>query len=120
MVENALTKYIFAPKIDLVNLQFSINRINRMGGIIESVSEATAEKLAASIGSKVTYGGGIFAFFAGLGADWTVAIAGIAVAFIGLVINIYFKTREDKRQQALHNVKMSRWDGKERRGENNE
>lgn len=60
----------------------------------------------AAAASKVTYAGAGASFFGWVASSEAVSLVGILAAVIGLAVNIYFKRREDKRQQEEHEAKM--------------
>ena len=67
-----------------------------------------AEQFGAKVGASVAYaGGGVSVAFGLTQSQWQAIgiIVGIAVGVLGLAMNWYFKSREDKRQQAY-------WDDK--------
>ena len=71
------------------------------------INSHTTDALIASAGSKATYtgaGAGISAWFL---SDTGVALIGILIGLAGLVVNYYFKRREDSRLQAEHDARMS-------------
>lgn len=60
----------------------------------------------AAAASKVTYAGAGASFFGWIASSEAVALIGILAAVVGLIVNVYFKRREDKRQQTLYEAKM--------------
>lgn len=60
----------------------------------------------AAAASKVTYAGAGASFFGWLASSEAVSLIGILAAVVGLVVNIYFKRREDRRQQERHDAQM--------------
>ena len=71
-----------------------------------SVKTQAADAAFAASASKATYGG---AASSGLGVVFsseTAAIAGALVAILGLVINLYFRRRQDRREEREHELRM--------------
>lgn len=68
---------------------------------------AAAEVVGAAIGSKVTYAGaGVSAASWWLSSEGGVLV-GIALGVIGLIVNVHFKLRRDKREYAEHVARMA-------------
>lgn len=66
---------------------------------------------ASEVASKVTYTGAGTGLVGGIAKiDW-VSWVGLAVAVGGLLTNIYFKWREDRRQHELSKLKKQRLQG---------
>lgn len=62
----------------------------------------------AAIGSKATYAGAgttVASWF--LSSQFGV-LAGIVLGVVGLLVNVYFKRRQDERDQAEHEARMRR------------
>lgn len=71
-----------------------------------SVKTQAADAALAASASKATYGG---AASSGLGVVFSseaAAIAGALVAVLGLVINLYFRRRQDRREEREHELRM--------------
>lgn len=70
------------------------------------MSNQTFDAAMAGFGSKATYTGAgtttVGAFF----TSEVGVIAGIVIGVLGLIVNIYFKNREDKRLQTEHDARM--------------
>lgn len=60
----------------------------------------------AALGSKAAYGGGTTAFVSGLISSEVGVICGIAVGVAGLLVNWYYKAKQDRREQAEHEQRM--------------
>lgn len=67
---------------------------------------ANIDTAVAAAASKVTYAGAGASFFGWVASSEAVSLIGILAAVIGLAVNVYFKRREDKRQQERHEVQM--------------
>lgn len=70
-------------------------------------SEATIEATMAAAGQKTTMAGA-----SATGAAWVfsnefLGLMGLLVAIGGLLVNIYFKRKEDARQQELHEAELA-------------
>lgn len=70
------------------------------------VKDPTAEVIA-SFASKATYSGGATAVVGGLTANEIAAFVGAAVAVLGLVVQIYFKARSDRREAEFHRARLA-------------
>jgi hypothetical protein len=73
---------------------------------MHEVHDHTADAAFAAIGSKVTYTGAGTAVFAWLTSSQAGVLAGIVLGIVGFLVNLYFKRREDKRQQVEHDARM--------------
>lgn len=71
------------------------------------MKEQAAEATIAAVANKVTYGGGATAFIGGITASEFAAFGGLLIAVIGLLVQWYYKRKDDKRNQALHDARMS-------------
>lgn len=71
------------------------------------MKEQTAEATIATVASKVTYSGGVTAVFGGLTANELAAFVGAIVAVLGLVVQIIFKVRSDRREAELHRARLA-------------
>jgi hypothetical protein len=70
-------------------------------------TEATIEATLAAVGQKTTIGGASATGFAWLFSNEFMGLMGLLVAIAGLLVNVYFKRKEDARQQALHDAEMA-------------
>lgn len=68
--------------------------------------QITIEAAVAAVGSKVTYAGSTGSVIAWLSSSEAGFLTGIIVAVVGLIVNVWFKAREDKRQQQEHEQRM--------------
>lgn len=69
---------------------------------------ATSSEAVSNIASKMTYTGSGAGVIGGLGGiDWMTWI-GVAVAVAGLLINLIFKIREDRRKDELHKIQVAK------------
>ncbi len=58
--------------------------------------------------SRINLWGGITAFFGWIsGVNW-IGLVGVVVAALGLVTNVYFQLRRDRREAAEHAAKIRR------------
>ena len=65
----------------------------------DEITQHSIDLIGAKAGAAMTYGGSGVAVIAGLSlTEWGV-IVGIFTALVGLAVQIYFKNREDKRQE---------------------
>ena len=65
----------------------------------------------AGIANKATYAGAGGAVYGGLTANEIAAFGGLAVAIVGVLIQLYFKIRADRRDQEFHRDRMERLRG---------
>lgn len=70
-------------------------------------TETTIEATMAAVGQKTTVAGASVT-----GAGWVfsnefLGLAGLLVAVAGLLVNIYFRWKEDRRQQRKHEAEMA-------------
>lgn len=68
--------------------------------------DQTAETIAAAA-SKLTYSGGATAVIGGLTASDVAAFVGAIVAVLGLIVQIVFKLRADRRASELHRARLA-------------
>lgn len=71
------------------------------------MKEQTAEATIATVASKVTYSGGATAVIGGLTANEIAAFVGAIVAVLGLIVQIIFKLRSDRREAELHRARLA-------------
>ena len=64
------------------------------------------EQAAAATASKVTYTGATTSMAGWLISNEVIAAGGFALAVIGFAVNLYFKIKDDRRQQAIHDAQM--------------
>lgn len=80
------------------------------------MSEATAmdSNHSVELAAKIaTYGGGAGALFFGLTASEFAAIAGVAIAAAGLVVQVIYTVRRDRREEKAMNNRLNRLEGRE-------
>jgi hypothetical protein len=65
------------------------------------------ESIAAGA-QKVVYGGGSAAFIGGLTANEIAAFGGLLVAIVGVIVQIYYNRKRDRREQELHAARLDR------------
>lgn len=70
-------------------------------------TEATIEATMAAIGQKTTIGGASATGLAWMVSNEFLGLMGLLVAVAGLLVNTYFKRKEDARQQALHEANLA-------------
>lgn len=73
---------------------------------MDDIKQNTIDAAIAAAASKATYAGTGFSFYSWLTSSEGGVVVGIVIAVIGLLINIYFKRREDQRQQTEHEARM--------------
>lgn len=77
---------------------------------MDTNKELAFDATMAAVGSKATYGGASTTV-----ASWFVSsefgmLMGIFIGVIGLLINFYFKHKEDKRRQEEHDRRMGMYE----------
>lgn len=71
------------------------------------MKDQAAEATIAAVAQKVVYGGGGVAFFGGLTANEIAAFGGLFIAFLGLLVQVYFKVLDNRRKAELHKLMIS-------------
>lgn len=66
------------------------------------MQDHAAEAGISAVASKFTYGGGTAALIGGFTANEIAAFGGLLVAVIGLIVQIYYKRKEDRRKTEQH------------------
>lgn len=69
------------------------------------------EAIGVAVGKTGAYGGGATALIAGMSASELAALAGIVIALLGWMTQIYFSRRRDRREQAEHMARMRSYGG---------
>lgn len=64
------------------------------------------EATAAATASKATYTGSITTITGWLMSNEFIAVGGFALAVLGFAVNVYFRLKEDRRQQREHDAQM--------------
>lgn len=67
---------------------------------------ASLDAAAASAASKATYAGASLTVSSWLLSSEFGVLVGVLIGLIGLVVNIYFKFRDDRRNAAAHRAEM--------------
>lgn len=70
------------------------------------MKDHTSEVIA-SIATKATYSGGATAVVGGFTANEIAAFVGAAVAVLGLVVQVIFKVRADRREAEMHRARLA-------------
>ncbi len=78
--------------------------------VMDTTKDIAFEATMATVGSKATYGGASATV-----ASWFLSsefgmLMGIFIGIAGLVINFYFKHKEDKRKQEEHDRRMGMYE----------
>jgi hypothetical protein len=71
------------------------------------MKDTAADVTLASIANKATYAGATSALYGGFTANELAAIGGFAVAVIGLIVQVYFKIKSDRRDSELHKERLA-------------
>ena len=69
----------------------------------------TIETITA-VAQKTTIGGSLMALFGGITATELAAVGGLALAFLGFIVNLYFQWREDRRKSEEHIIRLASFD----------
>ena len=69
------------------------------------------DAVGVAAGKVGTYGGGASAVLFGLSASEFAAFVGAVVAVLGLIVQAYFNSRRDRREQAEHLARMKAYGG---------
>lgn len=68
--------------------------------------QTTVDAAISAAGSKVTYAGSTASVLGWMTSNEGGVVIGVVIAFIGLAVNVFFKLREDRRQQEEHELRM--------------
>lgn len=71
------------------------------------MKDHAADAAISAIASKATVGGGVTAVWGGITANHIAAIGGLLVAVVGLLVNAYYKHREDRRREDLYRLEVN-------------
>lgn len=66
------------------------------------------DEVIAAGAQKVAYGGGAASLYGGMTANEIAAFGGLLIALLGLLVQLYFKHRSDKREQAYYAAKLAK------------
>lgn len=70
------------------------------------MQDAITNSTIANVANKATYTGAVSAVYGGLTANEIAAYGGLIVAILGLLIQIVFKVRSDRREAEFHRERM--------------
>lgn len=70
-------------------------------------TDVTFESALAAVGQKTSIAGASTTGFAWFFSNEFLGVMGLLVAVIGLVVNIYYRRRENARRQALHDATIA-------------
>lgn len=71
-------------------------------------TNTSVDTSVASLAAKASGGGTATSIFGWITSNEMMALLGVVIAFLGFSVNVFFKIREDRRQQELHRLAMSR------------
>ena len=71
------------------------------------MKDQAAEATIAAVAQKITVAGGSTAVLGGLTANEIAAFTGALVAVIGLLVQWYYKRKDDRRQDELHLARLA-------------
>ena len=71
------------------------------------MKDQAAEATIAAVAQKVSAGGGGIALFGGLTANEIAAFGGLAIAGLGLIVQVVFKLLDNRRKSEVHRMRMS-------------
>ena len=66
------------------------------------------DALGVAVGKTASVGGGVSALVFGLSANEVAALVGAAVAVIGLIVQVHYNRRKDRRGAELHELRKAR------------
>lgn len=66
------------------------------------------ELTVSSVAGKVAVGGGVATFFAGWTVNHVAAVGGLLIALLGVIVQIYYKEREERRRQERFRLEVQR------------
>jgi hypothetical protein len=72
----------------------------------QHVAQQTVDATIASAASKTTYGGASVTLGGWLVSSEAAVLAGILLGLAGFVVNLYFRSRADAREEAEHRARM--------------
>lgn len=73
---------------------------------MNEIPRQAVDHALAATASKATYTGSATTMAGWALSNEFIALGGFALAVLGFVINLYFKVKEDRRQQAAHDAHM--------------
>lgn len=73
---------------------------------MSDVKHITLEAASAAVASKTPYAGATVSVFGWLASNEAGVVIGVLIGLVGLAANIWFKLREDRRQQREHETRM--------------
>lgn len=73
---------------------------------MNDLKQTTIDATLAAAGSKATYAGAGTSLLSWLASSEAGVVFGIVLGVVGLLVNLYFKWRDDKRQQIEHEARM--------------
>lgn len=71
-----------------------------------TVKDEAAEATIAAVAQKFSVAGGSAALVGGLTANEIAAFGGLIIAAIGLIVQVYYKRKEDRRNEALYRARI--------------
>lgn len=71
------------------------------------IDQAAVDQLAQSVSTKMTVGGAIAGFLGWLAEINWIGLSAVLVAILGLVANVYFQHRRDKREQRESELRIA-------------
>ena len=71
------------------------------------MKDQAVEAAIAGIAQKVTYSGAGAAVLGGLSANEIAAFGGLLIAFLGWLVNLYYKRKENRRRDELHRARLA-------------
>ncbi len=74
---------------------------------MQEAHQATVDATMAAIGSKATYGGATASVIGWVLSSQFSVLVGILIGIVGLLVNWYYKAKQDRREQAAHDKRMS-------------
>ena len=75
---------------------------------IDSSTQSTIDQAITSMSAKATYAGSASTVFGWLLSSEFAVLMGIILGVAGLIVNIYYKKKEDARAQAWHDLQVQK------------
>lgn len=72
----------------------------------QQATQTVADTTIAAAGSKATYAGAGMTIGGWFLSNEFAVLGGLIIGIVGLIVNWYYRHKEDKRQQALHEIRM--------------
>jgi predicted PurR-regulated permease PerM len=85
-----------------------IENVKKKDSVVSDTTTHTVDATMAALGSKATYTGASTSVLGWLMSSEAGILLGILIGVAGLIVNWFYKHKEDKRRQAEHDKRMGR------------